>query len=247
MSKEKILNKKVVNNVQQLIEKAIKKHNMIVENDNILIGVSGGIDSLVLLENLAYKKLYYKFNFNLKAVHIDINNIPYSVNKNFLIEFCDKLNVEIIFIDKNIEIDNSKITTNPCFICSWNRRKLLFNYAKEHNFNKLALGHHRDDALETFMMNMIYHGSISSLPASLKMFDGRMFLIRPMIYLNKEQILKYAEIKNHTIKIKTCEYEHFSTRKKVEEVYQTMEKFNSNAKSNVFKALSNIFDEYLPE
>lgn len=245
--KERKLNKKAIGLVQQATDKAIKKHNMIENGDKILVGLSGGIDSLVLLENLANKRKYYDLDFELKAVHINIENIPYSVDREFLTEFCDKNEVEILFVDEQIEIDNSKLTTNPCFICSWNRRKLLFNYSRENNYNKLALGHHKNDAIETFMMNLVHHGSISSLPASLSMFDGRMKLIRPLIFLNKEQIAKYAEIKGYKPMTKTCIFDEKTNRRKLDIIFQEMEKFNPQARENVFRAMSNIFDEYLPK
>ena len=247
MSKEKKTDKKSINKVQQATEKAIKKYNLIEADDKILVGISGGIDSLVLLENLANKRKFYKFDFKIKAVHINVKNIPYSIEKEFIINFCNKLDVKIIFVEKEIEIDKTKLTTNPCFICSWNRRKLLFNYAKEHNYNKLALGHHKDDAIETFMMNIVYHGSISSLPASLSMFDGRMKLIRPMIYLNKEQITEFARIRGYKPQIKTCSFDKKTSRRKMESIFTEMEKFNPNVRENIFKAMSNIYEEYLPE
>ena len=246
MSKEKKNNKKIISKVQQATEKAIREHNMIEPKDKILVGVSGGIDSLVLLENLSKKRLFYNFKFEIKAVHINIENIPYTVEKEFLTNFCTKLNVEIIFVEKKIEIDNSKLTTNPCFICSWNRRKLLFDYAKEHNYNKLAFGHHKDDAVETFMMNLIFHGSISSLPASLSMFDGRMKLIRPMIYLKKEDITNFAKVRDYKTQIKTCHFDNKTSRRKMNSVVSEMEKFNPHVRENIFKAMSNIYEEYLP-
>ncbi len=244
--RERKLNKKIISKVQQATDKAIKKHLLIEPNDKILVGLSGGVDSLVLLDNLANKKKYYGFDFDLQAVHINVSNIAYKVNRDFLTDFCKKINVELLFVEREIDIDETKITNNPCFICSWNRRKLLFNYANENSYNKLALGHHRDDAIETFLMNMIYHGSISSLPANLSMFEGRMQLIRPMIYLDKEQILSYAKIKNIEPQIKTCEFDSDTNRRKMGSVLAEMEKFHPKVKQNIFNAMSNIYDEYLP-
>ena len=247
MSKVKKIAKKKINIVQQEFDRAVKKHNLIEENDNILIGLSGGTDSLVLTELLSYRKKYFPTKFNLKAVHINIENIPYRVDSEFLSEFCREKAIDFEVINKTIEIDNKQITTNPCFICSWNRRKLLFDYSKEHNYNKLALGHHKDDAVETFLINLIYHGSISSLPVNLTMFSGRMNLIRPLMYLNKEQILNFADLKNINAKIKTCEFDAITNRRKVQRIIDVMKEFNPQVENLLFKSMSNINEEYLPK
>lgn len=247
MSKKKKLAKKKVNTAQQAFEKAVKKNNLINSDDNVLVGLSGGIDSLVLLDLLANRKKNFDTVFNLKAVHVNITNIPYSVDSDFLRQFCEKRNVEFLFIDKEIAIDESKMSDNPCFICSWNRRKLLFNYARENNFNKLALGHHKDDAIETFLINLVYHGTISSLPVSLDMFSGRMKLVRPLMYLNKQQILDYSQVKGYEAKLKTCSFDNKTKRRKITSVLEEMRKFNPYVDANIFKAMSDIYDEYLPK
>lgn len=247
MSKNKKLEKKKINTVQQEFDRAIKKHNLIEEGDNILIGLSGGIDSLVMTELLSYRKKYFPVKFNLKAVFVNIENIPYKVNENFLAEFCNDRGIDFEVISKKIDIDQKQITTNPCFICSWNRRKILFDYTKQNNFNKLALGHHKEDAIETFLINLIYHGSISSLPVKLSMFSGRMHLIRPLMYLNKEQIKDFAELKNIYSKIKDCKFSSVTKRRKVEKIIDTMKEFNPQVENLLFKAMSKINEEYLPK
>ncbi|MEA3450510.1 MAG: tRNA lysidine(34) synthetase TilS [Bacteroidota bacterium] len=247
MSKEKKLTKKKVNTAQQAFEKAVKKNQLINSNDSILVGLSGGIDSLVLLDLLANRKKHFDVEFTLKAVHVDIKNIPYSVNREFLHQFCEKRDIEFLFIEKEIQIDETKMSDNPCFICSWNRRKLLFDFARENNFNKLALGHHKDDAIETFLINLVYHGTISSLPVSLDMFSGRMKLIRPLMYLNKEQIVDYSKAKDYEAKIKTCTFDNKTKRRKIVSVLKEMRKFNPHVDGNIFKAMSDIYEEYLPK
>jgi len=247
MSRDNKPKKKQINTVQQAFDKALKKHNLVENGDKILVGLSGGIDSLVLLDLLAIRRKYFDVDFELTAVHINVVNIPYVVDNEYIADFCKKRNVKLFFVEKEIVIDKDKITTNPCFICSWNRRKLLFNYAKEHNFNKLAMGHHKDDAIETFLMNLVYHGTISSLPVRLKMFDGRMDLIRPLMYLEKKQIVNFAKIKGYEAKLKTCKFDDKTYRRKILSVLEEMKKFHPQAANNIFKAMSNIYKEYLPE
>jgi tRNA(Ile)-lysidine synthetase-like protein len=236
-----------IKRVQGTIDAAIEKHSMLEENDIVLVGLSGGKDSFTLLDTLANRKKYYKINFKLVATHVNISNIPYSVDIEFIENFCKERDVEFIYSEKKIDIDKDKLKNNPCFICSWNRRKLLFNITKELKCTKLALGHHKDDAVETFLLNMLYHSSISSLPAKLKMFDGRIHLIRPMIYLSKEDITKYAEIKQYPEQKLTCSYDHVTKRNEMAMLLRGMEILNPNVKENIFKSMSNIYDEYLPK
>lgn len=233
--------------IQGKIDLAIEKHCMIENNDTVLVGLSGGKDSFTLLDVLSNRRKYYKTNFKLIATHINISNIPYSVDLNYIENFCKERDVEFIYQEKKIDIDKDKLKTNPCFICSWNRRKLLFNLTKELKCNKLALGHHKDDAVETFLLNMLYHSSISSLPAKLKMFEGRVHLIRPMIYLSKDEINRYAELKLFPEQKLTCSYDHITKRNEMAMLLRGMEILNPNVKNNIFNSMSNIFDEYLPK
>ena len=161
----------------------MRDQNLISEGDHILVGLSGGKDSMILLEALAERLSAVPFDFSITAAHVEAMGIGYEINREKLASFCDRLDIPLHYrsIEPNLEKDPSK---TACFICSWHRRKELFKLTKELNCNKLALGHHRNDAIETLLMNMIYHGSISSLPYTLDMFEGRIRLIRPMMDLD---------------------------------------------------------------
>jgi len=239
--------KKIINSIRKTIDAAIEKHKMITESDVILVGLSGGNDSFTLLDNLAIRQKYYRTKFKLIAAHINVTNIPYSVDKDYMQQFCEEREVEFHFIEKKIDIDKDKARNNPCFICSWNRRKLLFNFSQELKCTKIALGHHKDDAIETFLLNMLYHSSISSLPAILKMFDGDILLIRPMIYLSKPEITQYSKLKNFPEQKLTCTYDHITKRGEMAMLLKGLEILNPNARENIFKSMSNICEEYLPE
>jgi tRNA(Ile)-lysidine synthase TilS/MesJ len=134
----------------------------------------------------------------------------------------------------------------PCFVCSWHRRKRLFELTKELKCNKLALGHHMDDALETLLMNMIYHGSISSMPASLKMFGGRMQLIRPLIELTNQEMLDVANERAYPKLKNICPYGDDTKRSGVKALIESMASMNQHARKNLFRSMSSIFSEYLP-
>lgn len=223
----------------------IREHNLLEEGDRLLLGLSGGKDSMILLEILADRIKAFPFKVELFAVHVIPENIAYKVNIPFLEEYCRKLGVELILQKIKPEFNNSG--KSPCFICSWERRKAIFELGKKLNCNKLAFGHHRDDALQTFLMNMLYHGSISSMPYSLKMFEGRIELIRPMLDLWEKDLSEYSSLKNFESVQKNCPFEEETKRKYANELLDQMEKENPKAKLNMFMALDNIYREYLPK
>ena len=148
---------------------------------------------------------------------------------------------------RSIEPDLEKDPSKPaCFICSWNRRKKLFNLTRELNCNKLALGHHRNDAVETLLLNMIYHGSISSLPYSLKMFGGRIQLIRPMLDLDERTLVDYAALNKLVHVEKSCPHEDRTQREKIAQLIRQVEALHGKGPFNIFKSMNKVFSEYLP-
>lgn len=235
---------KYVNNIRKRIGKTIYKQGLINKGDKILVALSGGKDSLILLESLVDRKKYMPFSFELSAIHINIKNIDYQTDIKYLSNFCQELKVP--FILKEFEVDLSKDNKKGmCFICSWNRRKSIFEATKELAFTKLAFGHHMDDALETLFMNMIYHGSISSLPFKFSMFNNRIEVIRPLLELNNEELNEYARIRDFKGELKRCAYENTS-RQKMKILISRMAELNPVARKNIFRSMSNTFDEYLP-
>lgn len=223
----------------------IRDHSLLAEGDHILVGLSGGKDSMILLESLAERKAAVPFDFRLTAAHVEAAGIGYQIDKDKLSLFCENLNVPLHY--KTIEPDLKKDTSkSACFLCSWYRRKELFNLSKELNCNKLALGHHRNDAVETLLLNMIYHGSISSLPYSLNMFEGRLKLIRPLMDLDVRMLEEYAAL-NDLVKVeKSCPHEDSTQRDRIAQLIKQIEGIHSKGPFNLFKSMDKIFTEYLP-
>ncbi len=232
-------------NFYSKLSKGIRNYNLLEDGDRILVGVSGGKDSMSLLSGLATRLRYRKENYTLVAVHIDVENVPYSIDRDYIQDFCDKHSIE--FIIDTITVDFSTDTNkSQCFLCSWNRRKRLFELSEKYNCNKIALGHHLDDAVETLLINMCYHASISSMPASLKMFKGRIELIRPMILLTNKEILDFAKIQGFPTEKETCPWDDKTKRNQAGEIIQEMEKRFKPARKSLFKSMSKIYTEYLP-
>lgn len=226
------------------VGKTIREYEMVKENDSVLVGLSGGKDSMLMLEFLSNLKKKLPFTFSLFVAHVIPENTGYSVNLDSLNEFCNELGLSLITRKILIQPDNNKAT---CFVCSWHRRKALFDLTREFKCNKLAMGHHRDDALQTLLMNMLYHGSISSLPYQLKMFDGRVHLIRPMMDLWEKDLKEMARLKEFKTIEKSCPHEDITKRSYTSGLLEKIEADYPSAKTNMFHSLDNIYNEYLPK
>lgn len=228
------------------IQKAQKVHNFFSENDKILMGVSGGKDSLLLLEVFGELCSKRKYNLKVNPVHIKIKDIGYNIDLKAINEICEHYHFKLHVIETEIDFDPDH-KKGPCFVCSWHRRKLLYSTARELGCNKIALGHHMDDAVQTLLMNMIYHGSISSMPVSLSMFQGELEIIRPLLFVDEKDIIEYKNIRNFPELIKDCPYGSDTKRNTIKELVAEIEKINPSAKLNIFRSMSKIFPAYLPE
>jgi len=237
-------NKIFIEKINKRIGKAINHYNLIQENDVVLIALSGGKDSMVMLDALSWRLKNLPIKYNLIAVHVKLAGLSYQINEKELQEFCSLRNVELII--KTEEVDITKSYKTPCFICSHTRRKILFTLADEMKCTKLAFGHHKDDAVETLLMNMLYHSNISSIPAKVKMFDGKFELIRPLINIRDNETKHYSEILKYAKMKSLCSYEDVTKRNSVAKLMKDIEELYPQGINSMFKAMSNIDSEYLP-
>jgi tRNA 2-thiocytidine biosynthesis protein TtcA len=240
----KKLTDKFTSNLIKKVGYTSKKFCLIEPDDKILIGVSGGKDSLFLIEALADRISHLPYKVELIACHISIGEVGYKVDKVFLEQMCERLGVTFLYDSLSVSL-TSNPDKAPCFVCSWHRRKRLFEIAKERGCNKLALGHHADDAIETLLLNMTFHGSISSLPQKLSMFGGRMFLIRPLIELTNAELKQAAEIKQYPKLKSTCPFGDDTKRIRMREIVESIAALNKNARKNILRSMSKINPEYL--
>ena len=243
---DQVQSEKLFKKICRKVGTTMRDHTLIEDGDHILVGLSGGKDSMILLKALAERRRSLPFEFQISAAHIEARGIGYLIDKQKLTGFCRDLKVPFHsrIIEPDLEVDRSK---TACFICSWHRRKELFSLTKELDCNKLALGHHRKDAVETLLLNMIYHGSISSLPYSLKMFDGRLHLIRPLMDLDERMLEEYAELNDLVRVEKSCPHEETTRRKSIARLINEIEKLHGKGPYNIFKSMDKIFPEYLPK
>lgn len=200
------------------IVKAIAEFNLIDDGDKIAVGVSGGKDSSFLLYCLKILQLHFKIDFSLQAVYVDPGFKDSKAETN-LRDFCSELKVEFKVIQTNIK-DYIQTASNPCSKCAHFRKGAVIEYLKEINYNKLAFGHHLDDAVETFLLSIFYSGQIQTLKANRYLSDNQITIIRPLIYLREAQIIKEIEKKNFKIAKSSCPYDDNSARSKIREDFE---------------------------
>ncbi len=231
--------------VIKLFNKGVVTYGLIQDGDKILVGLSGGKDSMALLELLAKRSKIYKPKFEVIAAHIAVRNINYKSDIKYLEDFCKSLDVPFIYAET--EFDPSTDTRkSPCFLCSWNRRKMLFTVAQENGCNKIALGHHMDDIIETLYMNMMFQGAFSTMPPALKMRKFDITIIRPMCLVPEKLLIEMAELRQYRKQIKNCPYEHDSHRSDVKQLLKRIEEINPEARYNIWGSMTNIQKELLP-
>ena len=236
--------------------KAMATYHLIEDDDHILVGLSGGKDSLLLLELLAKRSRISHPRFKVEALHVRMDNIHYETDTSYLQQFCDDLGVTLHVRTTSFEVFNEETENNeiinlqsptsklkrkqkqPCFLCSWNRRKQMFNLAQELGCNKIALGHHQDDLLHTALMNLTFQGRFDTMPALLRMRKMPLSIIRPLCMIEEKDIKTYAALQGYQKQKKLCPYETNSHRADIKEIYDAIERMNPEARYSIWNALN---------
>lgn len=228
--------------------KACADYGLIADGDHILIGLSGGKDSLALVELLGRRAKIYKPHFRVTAVHVRVRERAYQTDMSYLKQFCQEAGVPLIVRDVEIgEGSNGRTDeSNPCFLCAWYRRKTLFNVAQELGCNKIALGHHRDDVAQTLLMNLVFQGTFASIPPILPMEKMPLALIRPLYLIDETDISRYATLRGYQRPPKLCPFEHVSSREKAKDLLEQIKQMSPEAMDSIFGAMTNIKADYLP-
>lgn len=237
---------KLIQKIERKLVQGIREYGLIDDGDHILIGLSGGKDSLALTELLAGRSKLLKPRFKMSVVHVVMTNIAYESDTSYFEEFTRALDVPLYIRETSFNPSTDK-RKSPCFLCSWNRRKQLFELAKELGCNKIALGHHMDDVVATLLMNMTFQGSISSMPPLLKMNKFDMQIIRPMCLIKEKDLIALAALRNYKKQVKNCPYESQTNRKVMGEVLKQLETISPQAKYSLWASMSNVDLELLPK
>ncbi|MDZ4165670.1 MAG: ATP-binding protein [Smithellaceae bacterium] len=240
-------NTKLYHHLKKLLEQAVVDYGMIDRGDRLLVGVSGGADSLSLLDLLDSKMIFIP-EFSFTAVYIDHGFDPAYATYRALEGYFQKNGYEYVLEKTDIgPLAHSDYNRkNPCFLCSRLRRKRLFELAAEHGCNKVALAHHQDDIIETLLINMFYAREISTMVPAQSIFKGTLKIIRPLSCVRETLIKRYAAERSLPVTPTLCPTGETSRRAYIKTLLQALEKDNKNIRSNIFQAMGRVKLDYLP-
>lgn len=231
--------------LRRLFRRACADYALLSDGDRVLVALSGGKDSLVMARLLADQRRILKPRIEVAAAHVIMDNIPYETDRSYLQAYCASLGLPLHILHASFDDSQSAPADTQtahrrktkCFLCSWNRRKALFSFAASEGFNKVSLGHHQDDVIVTFLMNMTYDGSLHSITPSMPMRHYPLTVIRPL-YLVPEPLIRELAALLGLEKQKTpCPYETATKRDAMTQVFETLQRHNAEARYSIWSAL----------
>ena len=233
--------------MQQILSymrKAIEDYNMIEEGDKIAVALSGGKDSISLLMGLKNLQRFYPKHFDLMA--ISINPGFDFFNKDFLNNICKQIDVPLFIEDTHIKeiVFDERKEKNPCSLCANFRRGALNSVAIREGCNKIALGHNEDDVIETFLLNLLYTGSINTFSPVSYMDRSKITLIRPLIYAPEKYIRKFIRKNNIEVMPKVCPMDGISKREDMKEMIKNLQIEIPHIRANLFGAIKRNIKEW---
>lgn len=219
----------------RLFHKACADYALIEDGDHILVGLSGGKDSLALVELLGKRAQIFVPHFTVTAVHVRVKERPYLSDLDYLQSFCTQVKVPLLVRDTSIGDETGE--KDPCFLCSWYRRKELFKVADELGCNKIALGHHKDDIVETLLMNLFFQGHFSTIRPKLQMDKMPLQLIRPLCLIDESDLSRYAVLSGYVSQKQPCPFEQNSHRADIKRLVAELRQLNPNIADSVIGAV----------
>lgn len=243
---ERSIIKKFRKDIWSKFVKAVIDYQLINENDKIMVCISGGKDSFLLAKCIEEIKRHGKVNFD--AYYVCMNPGYNEANRELILENAKLLNIDLEMFESDIFDIVSNVEKSPCYLCARMRRGCLYNKAKELGCNKIALGHHFDDVIETTLLSMFYGSEIKTMMPKLhsENFEG-LELIRPLYLVKEDDIIAWRKFNNLTFINCACKFteksfidDSNSKRLEIKKLIKEMKKNNPNVDYNIYKALDNV-------
>ena len=245
----------MVETVEYKLEKRLRKnvaslnkeYNLIEEGDKVMVCLSGGKDSYTMLDMLLYMQTKVKFSFEIIAVNLDQKQPGFP--EDVLPAYLESLGVNYRILEKDtysIVVEKVPEGKTMCSLCSRLRRGTLYTAAEEMGITKIALGHHRDDILETMFLNLFFSGKLETMPPKYRTDDGKHVVIRPLAYCKEADITEYSEQRNYPIiPCNLCGSQENMQRQNIKKMIQEWEKQYPSRGEIMFNALQNVSPSHL--
>jgi tRNA 2-thiocytidine biosynthesis protein TtcA len=232
--------------VRRLMGRAVQRYELIDADDRILVALSGGVDSTLLLWLLHNRLSRIPITYKLFAAHVDLGfgGKDYSSVQ----QWVESLKVPHRTIDSEYgpRAHSAENRENPCFLCSRLRRTALFREARRRNCNKIAFGHNLDDLIETFFINIFYGSQLSTMLPRQPFFDGNITVIRPLSLLDSATIRRFHQNLSLPLSVNPCPSKNTGKRQEIRELLQGLYRKNRKIRGNILAAIHNVNLEYLP-
>lgn len=231
--------------VNRKVGQAMHEYGMLADGDRVLLAVSGGIDSLVMAAVLKYWQSKAPIRYTIQGVNIDHE---FWRSKEGAVGPDETIGEQLNHIGVDYAVEKAwdiRDEDRTCYQCARNRRSQLFDLARSWGFNKIALGHHKDDLVETFFLNVLYSGNISTMLPKQELFEGKLHLIRPLAYLEKDEVYAIGERAGLAPVPNLCPLADDTRRERVRSILDHIYSLEPEAKRSVFAALSNVRKGYM--
>ena len=222
--------------IRRLLNKGCTEYGLLSDGDRILVALSGGKDSMLMVRLLGERARIFKPSIQVEAVHVVMDNVPYQADMDYMQNFCEQAGIKLHILHTCFDESTDERKTR-CFLCARYRRKALYDFAVENAFNKVALGHHQDDFLATMLMNMLYEGSFHSMLPTMPMEHYPLTMIRPLCLVPEQDIAAYAMEANLVKQIMPCPYEDTTRRTQMEELLHYLCSMHPEARQSMWHAL----------
>ncbi len=228
------------------VGRGINEHAMIAEGDHVLVGISGGKDSLSLALALSLRRRWLPISYTVEAIHVDWREHALSAS--------DRRALERYFAAIDVPFTSIPMSMFPpsfrgrfdCYLCARNRKRVLFDVARERGANLVAFGHHLDDIVETTLMNLCFRGEFATMNPKQPLFDGRLHIIRPLCRVTEEEIVRIADRLALPIVSIDCPLKEKNIRTVLKPMIRELHRHNPRVRQNIYRSTANINWDYLP-